>query len=291
MEEVQYYKEQLSSLKDMFSRTTEHMQKLQNELINAKNHLEATNLSLNQSIAYAEKIQNHLLPTNYSNCAFSELYFDVIQRDQIGGDFVFITEDDNRIYFAIMDCTGHGIPGSLLTMMGYNFLNEAINPNSNQTANQILKKLDEKFQLFFKTKEGKTQLHDGMDGVLCIYDTQSGILQYSMAGRPFWAKINKQWFKQRPDRNSIGGHSISDFEIHEIKIEKGDEIFLFSDGLTDQFGGENNKKFLTKRLFAHLNDDNFINLKDKVDALMLKLKEWQGDEEQTDDMAYLAIKF
>src|SRR5690606_27670198 len=177
----------------MFSRTTEHMQKLQNELRNAKNHLEATNLSLNQSIAYAEKIHNHLLPTNYSNCAFSELYFDVIQRDQIGGDFVFIYEDDKRIYFAIMDRTGHGIPGALLTMMGYNFLNEIIISNDQLAANEILKQLDKKFQYFFSIKQGRDQIRDAMDGIPCIYDLTSKKLPYSMARRPFWAKMKGQW--------------------------------------------------------------------------------------------------
>lgn len=275
----------------MFSRTTEHMQKLQDELKIAKDKLEATNLSLNQSITYAEKIQNHLIPIKYSNCAFSEIHYSVIQRDQIGGDFVFIYEDEKRIYFAIMDCTGHGIPGALLTMMGYNFLNEIIISNDQLAANEILKQLDKKFQYFFSIKQGRDQIRDGMDGVLCIYDLTSKKLQYSMAGRPFWAKIKGQWFKQRPDRNSIGGHTISDFELHKVDVNKGDEIFLFSDGLTDQFGGENNKKFLTKRLFAHLNDDNFINLKDKTNSLLQKLEEWQGDEEQTDDIAYIAIKF
>lgn len=290
MKDTQYYKEQLTSLKDMFARTTDHMQKLQDELKVAKDRLEESQESMNQSIAYAKKIQEHLLPIAFKNCVFDELCFDVYQRDQIGGDFVYVSEKQDRIYFGLMDCTGHGIPGALLTMMGYNFLSEIILSNTPQAANKVMQALDDKFQSFFSQKYGRDQMRDGMDGVLCSYDINTHKLQYCMAGRPFWAKTNGKWFKHRPDRNSIGGSNDSNFKLHELTLKKGDEIFLFSDGLTDQFGGPKNKKFLTKRLYTHLNNDNFLNLKSKVDSLKQKLNDWQGDEEQTDDIAYIAIK-
>lgn len=290
MDKEEYYKEQLSSLKDMFARTTSHMQKLQEDLKTAKEQVEESNNKLNQSISYAQKLQNYLLPFNYNSCVFSELYFHVKQRDHIGGDFIYITEIDNKVYFAVMDCTGHGIPGALLTMMGYSFLNEIIIKNNSLNANEILERLDEKFNHFFHPKNRQQTMQDGMDGVLCIFNSKTSVLQYAMAGRPFWAKINGKWIKNRPDRNSIGGLTLSDFELHEVLLNKGDEVFLFSDGLTDQFGGERNKKFLTKRLYQHLVQDNFINLKSKLDSLLQSLTEWQGDEEQTDDIAYIAIK-
>lgn len=291
MEDIQYYKEQLDSLKDMFARTTGYMQKLQGELNDSKMLLEATNKSLNQSISYASIIQSHLIPNEYKTCVFDELYFDVLQRDTIGGDFVYITEINDRIFFGLMDCTGHGIPGALLTMMGYNLLSEIILSNSTLAPNEILDALHKKIERFFSHGPGQNSIRDGMDGVLCCYHIKTKQLHYSMAGRPFWAKIKGNWMKHRANRNSIGGKNTFDFELHELAIEKGDEVFLFSDGITDQFGGVKNKKFMSKNLFTHLTDNNFLTLESKVNSLMNKLKVWQGDEEQTDDISYLTLKF
>lgn len=291
LEDIQYYKEQLSSLKDIFARTTDYMNKLQRELNESKRLTDATNESLNQSISYAKKIQNHLIPNQRNLCIFEEVHFDVIQRDIIGGDFIYITEIKDTFFFCLMDCTGHGIPGALLTMMGYNFLSEIILSNPELTPDEILSALNIKIQRFFSQNKSETSINNGMDGVLCSYNVKTNKLQYSMAGRPFWAKINGNWMKHRPKRNPIGEINDHTYDLYELNINKGDEIFLFSDGLTDQFGGEKNKKFMTKNLFNHLDENNFLSLESKVNSLIDKLKAWQGNEEQTDDISYIAIKF
>lgn len=284
MEEISYLKEQLSSLKQMFTMTTNHLQILQEQLASKNN-------AINESVAYAENIQNQLLPTKkMGRCLFSEFEYEIWQRDKIGGDFIYLLEVENKVIVALMDCTGHGIPGALLSMLGYNFLNDLILQDKLFQPHHILDKLDLRFQTFFASAK-ESSIKDGMDGIICVYDKAKSELCYSMAGRPLWYKQNNSWEKHRPDQNSIGGMQKKSFVRHQLNVAENDELFLFSDGLADQFGGPRNKKFLTKRLLEQLKNDKSLTLRNRNKNLNQKMKEWQGKEEQTDDISYLAIRF
>lgn len=112
-----------------------------------------------------------------------------------------------------------------------------------------------------------------------------------MAGRPIWIKKGGNWKKIRPDQNAIGGSLSQSFIGHCITIDKLDEVFLFSDGLSDQFGGKRNKKFLTKRIMNHLKENDGLGIKKKGELLKNSILEWKGDLEQTDDISYISIQF
>lgn len=167
MEDIQYYKEQLESFKDMFAMTTRHLQRTQNELKEA-------NEAIAQSVSYANRIQSQIIPKlELDNQFFNDFYFFLSQRDNIGGDFLFAKKVENTIVFGLMDCTGHGIPGALLSIMGFNFLNDIVQYNKITSPEIALKKLDEKVHAFFETKNRKKLMQDGMDGILCSYNLEN----------------------------------------------------------------------------------------------------------------------
>ena len=281
-ENVAYYKEQLSSIKQMFSMTTKHLQEVQDELKEKNNNI-------SQSVAYAQKIQSQMLPS-FTPKVFQETYGFVKQRDLIGGDFIYYSTSQDKVIFGLMDCTGHGVPGALLSMMGYNFINDIIHSKHILEPAALLKELDRKFHHYFSHHADEKVMRDGMDGVICTFDQKTKILHYSMAGRPLWFKQNGVWEKHRPDRNSIGGAFNASFVEHQLDCTHPTEVFVFSDGLSDQFGGENDKKFLTKRILQHLKKYDSLNVQGIAEKLNQTIEEWMGDNNQTDDIAYLLTK-
>lgn len=285
MEDIAYYKEQFASFKSMFAMTTKHLQKVQKELKEA-------NDAMAQSVAYAEKIQAQMLPKwNPDDDIVKEHYMFIQKRDIIGGDFLYVKHLESVLVFGLMDCTGHGIPGSLLSMMGYNFLNDIILHKNVLAPDIALKLLDERIHEYFQSEKNSKVMNDGMDGILCVYDKESKQMHYAMAGRPLWIKQNNTWEKIRPDQNAIGGSLSKTFVKHTINLEANDEVFIFSDGLSDQFGGSRNKKFLTKRILQHLLSNEELNIKEKGEKLKNEIIKWKGKNEQTDDISYLSIRF
>lgn len=281
-ESLEYYKEQLSSMKQMFSMTTKHLQAVQDELKEKNNNIA-------QSVAYAQKIQSQMLPSFEPN-VFKESFGIVKQRDSIGGDFIYYAVVRNKVVFGLMDCTGHGIPGALLSMMGYNFINNIIQDKNFLSPSKLLREIDKRFNHYFSHHADEKVMRDGMDGIMCIYDPEKKKINYAMAGRPFWYKQDGNWSKHRPDRFSIGGSQRSAFTEHELDCSSETEVFLFSDGLSDQFGGENDKKFLTKRILQFLREHDDLCVQERGNKLNQTIENWMGNNKQTDDIAYLLIK-
>jgi len=281
---IAFYKEQIYSLKDMMSRTTSYME-------NLKSELEKKNKEIEQSVSYAKNIQHNLLPQSLAfSRQFSEHYFEVKQRDNIGGDMVYAREVGDAFVFALMDCTGHGIPGALISMLGYTFLDRIVNPANAHSPALVLKGLDLQFRKFFSRGGNKGALNDGMDGIIGSYHKESKSLKYSMAGRPLWYCKKGKWQRHRPSKSAIGGLTNKSFKTNQLSLDEGDEIFLFSDGLPDQFGGPNDKKFLTKRIENFIKKNKNLNLIERFKGLVDEIAEWQGDTEQTDDISLLALK-
>lgn len=282
-EEINFYKEQLSSFKDMMQRTVQYLEETQAEL-------KKTNKELAQSISYAQKIQQNLLPENQIfEHNFSEHSIFVKQRNEIGGDMVIGKEFEKSICFGLMDCTGHGIPGALISMIGHTFFNDSANESNQMNPAQILEKINVKFRSFFHQENSSQFLYDSMDGILCSFNKETKELIYSTAGRPLWIK-QKEWKVIKSGRITIGGIQKDSFKNCSIQLEKMDELFLFSDGIQDQFGGIKDKKFMSKRIYEILSDSKLGTLVNRTEKLKEELFKWQGKNEQTDDISLLAIK-
>jgi serine phosphatase RsbU (regulator of sigma subunit) len=284
-----YYQEQLDSMQDMMERTTAYMEELQEELSEAKQLLEDKHGQLLESVNYASKIQNLLLPSHdFFASHFEDYYWHVNQRDRIGGDFIYNNESDDKIFFGLFDCTGHGVPGSLLAVMGHRLLEESFFHDENPTTESVMTAVNDGFQQFFKVNT--SDLQDGMEGILCSLDKSTQKLSVTSAGRPLLLRRGTDWQMIKRSQSSIGGRISSSFTENVYQLSNKDEIFIFSDGLVDQFGGDRDKKFLTKRVLSSLKNEKHVSISDRLANLETHHKMWMSGWDQIDDVSFLGVK-
>lgn len=267
--------------------------KKDNQLIEiAYREIEMKNKDISDSIEYALQIQQARLPQveSIQNC-FPEFFVMYLPRDIVSGDFYWFTETENgKKIFAVADCTGHGIPGAFMSMMGIDGLNYAILEKRIESSSQILNHVN-RF-IIESLKQDTVKNKDGMDTAICIFEKDLGSVKYSGANRPLWLIRNKELIQYAPDKMSIGGNNYADYTFTEttIPLQKGDCIYLFSDGYPDQFGGERNKKFMTKNLKQLLLEITHLSAKEQEAILQTSLQNWKGSFPQIDDIILVGIK-
>lgn len=278
------------------------------------------NIEITESIVYARKIQKVLLPPDSVFDRHFKEYFILFKPKQIvSGDFYWTFEKKNRLYLAAADCTGHGVPGAFMSLLGISFLNEILNEDSNQPAYEVLNKLRAHIVDSLKQTGKVGGSKDGMDMSLCVIDEEKKQLEFSGAYNPIFIireskncneknnnceKFNGKAFKVeqndkftfihvKPDRMPVGfdyrneGHS---FSQEVIDLMPNDTIYMFSDGYADQFGGERNKKFSNSRLKKLLLAIQSETLEAQNYILDDKLDEWKGNYAQIDDILIIGIK-
>ncbi|MFC2096543.1 tetratricopeptide repeat protein, partial [Bacteroidota bacterium] len=216
---------------------------------------------ITDSIEYASRIQTAILPpVDYIASVIPDHFIIYKPRDIVSGDFYWITHKDGKTIVAVVDCTGHGVPGAFMSMLGFAFLNEIVNKEKDLKANEILNQL----RLYVKQSLHQTgkedEAKDGMDIALCIIDPVNKKLQYAGAYNPLYLIRDEDFISLKADRMPIGIHIIEkeSFTNHEIDIYKGDIIYIFTDGYIDQFGGPNSSKFKTTPF-----KDLLVSIKDK----------------------------
>lgn len=269
--------------------------KKDNELI-AKAYLEIEikNKDISDSIEYALQIQQARLPhVEAIKESFPEFFVMYLPRDIVSGDFYWFTETENgKKIFAVSDCTGHGIPGAFMSMMGIDGLNYAVLEKRIESSSQILNHVNKFIIESLKQDLATVKSKDGMDTAICIFEKDLSSVKYAGANRPLWLIRDKELIQYSPDKMSIGGNNYSDFEFNEmtIPLQKGDSVYLFSDGYPDQFGGERNKKFMTKNLKQLLLDITHLSANEQESILHKSLQNWKGSLPQIDDIILVGIK-
>ena len=250
---------------------------------------------ITDSINYASRIQNAVLPLkDHFEKAFNDHFIIFKPRDIVSGDFYWIAEDPDKLYFTAADCTGHGVPGAFMSMLGMTYLNEIIaNENKHLTANQILELLREKikFSLHQTGKEGENK--DGMDMAMCILHKKKNILEYAGAYNPLYLYRNGELHEYKADRMPIGIYHVEKehFTNHEIKLKSGDNFYIFSDGYVDQFGGPAQTKFKSSNLKKLLNEVQDKPMNAQRQILEERFYKWKGNLDQLDDIIMIGIKF
>ena len=259
-----------------------------------KEDLLEKNKNISDSINYAKAIQNTLLPSDKDfQKYFSDNYFIYYQpKGTIGGDFYFINKVNDTIVFAVADCTGHGVPGALITMLGITFLQDIIKKNIVNSTGKVLELLRKRIKDAFKSYGKDIQNKNGMDIAVCALNTKTKIMQYSGAFSPMLIIRDNKLLDYKPTRNPIGYYPVEKkFETQDVQLQKDDYIYLFSDGYQDQTGGDQNKKFLKRKFYNLLLKINKYPIKEQKNILDKILQEWKGNNSQVDDMTVMGIKW
>ncbi len=266
-----------------------------------KNLIEGINKNMLDSIHAAKRIQTALLPTEIiSELTIFENYFVLdLPRNIVSGDFCWFEKVANhdthhnheKLFMALGDCTGHGVPAAFLTMMSNSLLSDLVKENPAKLPNEILGELNRRFIGLFKNQD---YANEGLDLSLCVYNINSKILVYAGAKIPLYHFRNGVLNVLKADRISIGDNTSWTpnfvYKNHEIILEKGDILYLTSDGYQDQFGGAKNKKFMVSRLKEFLISIQTQPLIGQHRLLAREKKIWQNEYEQTDDILVMGIK-
>lgn len=259
---------------------------------------------LGESIDYARKIQQALLPSdNVLKSTIGEYFLLFQPRESVGGDFYWVAQRENVIFFALADCTGHGIPGGFMSMLSVSLLNEIVLHPQCTSPKKILWELRETIIKALNQTGKDEDSQDGMDIALCMYNPVNRHLVYSGANLSLLVAttnhhlpgdrifIQENIIELKPDRMPVAYYQrMDEFNEHHIVLNPGDTLYLFSDGYSDQFGGPANKKFgynAFRSIISRVSKEQFQNQRD---ILWYQFEKWKGDENQTDDVIVMGIK-
>jgi PAS domain S-box-containing protein len=270
------------------------IEKYSQELNEHKQEIDSAYEILNQSITYAKAVQDSLFPTYADLKVIFPGDFFIINKPKhiIGGDFYYVTERENYVIFAVADCTGHGVSGALITMLGITFLNDIIDRNLLMNSAEILDKLREKVKKAFQAYGHDLNNMNGMDIAFCIADKKTNILQFSGAFNPLYIVRNKNLTEYKATKNPIGYYPHEkEFDSHQINLQKGDNIYLCSDGFSDQTGGDENRKFTRAKLRSLLTEISSFSCSQQKERIENNLTEWKGKNNQIDDITIMGVKW
>jgi len=248
---------------------------------------------ITDSIEYASRIQTAILPPgDYINKIIPDHFILYKPRDIVSGDFYWITHKDGKIIVAAVDCTGHGVPGAFMSMLGFAFLNEIVNKEKELKANEILNQLRNYVKKSLHQTGKDDEAKDGMDIALCIIDSENLRMQFSGAYNPLYLVRNKELITIKGDRMPIGIYIAEkeSFTNHETEIRKGDTIYIFTDGYIDQFGGPQTQKYKTAPFRDLLESNQDKSMAEQKKILEDSFEKWKGDHDQIDDVLVIGIK-
>jgi len=267
----------------------------QKAIIEAKNH------DITDSIKYAKNIQEALLPPLQNLHKELNNAFVLYQpKDIVSGDFYWFAKRNRKRFIASVDCTGHGVPGAFMSIIGNTLLNEIVTEKNITQPAEILDELHAGVKTSLKQSESENERRDGMDIALCSLNEEGTILEYAGANRPLWIfRKNKQGEEAfemiKANKFPIGGMELQEnekrkFTNHAIPVEKGDMIYVFSDGYADQFGGPKGKKFMVGNMQKLACEIYMKPVKEQEKILIQAFLDWKGELEQIDDVLVIGFR-
>lgn len=264
------------------------------ELTATKKIVDEQHKNIKDSINYASRIQDAIIP-KYEDLKdrFADLFIYHKAKDVVSGDFPWFFENEQFMYLAAVDCTGHGVPGAMMSLIGHLLLND-IAKNSAIGAADLITQLHLSVVKTLKQSEPGRQTSDGMDVAMCRIDKNKKEIRYAGAHRPLYHLSAQGLQVYNGDKFPVGGHQYkgkNHFTEHVIKVEEGDSVYFFSDGLTDQFGGTEGQKFGAKRVRELISGSAHLGLQDIYTVIRNAFDEWKGNNKQIDDLLVIGIKF
>lgn len=264
------------------------------QIAKQKEELSIKNKSITDSIIYAKRIQEALMPTMpFFKGILPGSFILYKPKDIVSGDFYWINERNNKIFVAVVDCTGHGVPGAFMSIIGFELLRNITDEQGIEDPDKILKQLNNGVANTFGKSAKKAKIKDGMDIALCVIDKNKSVLEFSGAFRPLYMIRNNKIEEIRGDRFSVGlleqGEN-SEISKTTIKLEKNDIFYIFSDGYADQFGGPEGKKYKYRRFRHLLLTIHKLPLDQQLTYFDRSFEDWKGEHEQVDDVLILGFR-
>ncbi len=264
----------------------------QKELHKTNSSLEAYTSQVNSSIRYAKNIQNAILPSEeIIKRVFSESFVFYKPCHIVGGDFYWFTIKSGKALLACVDCTGHGVPGALMSMIGSNMLKNIVEEKNLTNPAAILDEMNRKLRTTFNHNNVGGIIVDGMEAAICSFDLDSKELQYAGAGRPLLVIRKDGHEVVKADNYGISHYTPPQhkFTNHVVNISEDDYIYMFTDGYTDQFGGEKGKRFMKSKFVDLINSVRVLEMKEQAAFIEKTFDAWKGDVDQVDDVLVMGF--
>ena len=245
------------------------------------------------SLRYAQMIQRALMPDpSMLKGKLKDYYILFLPRDIVSGDFYYTFCNRRKICIAAGDCTGHGVPGALMSILGISFLNEILQADTNMNANRILNLMREKIMKALHQTGNSNDTQDSIDVALCIIDCTTGKLQYAGANRPLIMIRNGELTEYKPDKMTLGVAPVREasFTNNSIDTKPGDSFYIFSDGFADQFGEITDKKFKYKHFKRIIHSLEVLPMAQQKEHLEKAFNEWKGNAQQVDDVLVIGFQ-
>jgi len=281
-------------LEAIVSERTIEIQDQKSEIEKSRDEIAKYAKDITDSIKYAKRIQNAIFPSIEDvQKVLPESFVLFKSKDLVSGDFYFAEKAGDERIFGAVDCTGHGVPGGFLSIVASNLLQQAINQVGLTRPSDILEYLNQGVTRTLHQSVDEDSVKDGMDIALCSWNEKTNILQFAGAYNPLFLFRDGELIVYRGDRFPIGsfiGEKVQSFKNNEIKAQKGDMLYIFSDGYSDQFGGPNGKKFKVRQFKAMLQKVQSLPVEAQFEKVQKTLANWQGDLEQVDDIVLMGVR-
>jgi serine phosphatase RsbU (regulator of sigma subunit) len=260
---------------------------------NIYNSLSEKNKDITDSINYARRIQQAKLPSRKEiQVELPNSFILFKPKDIVSGDFYYFHKNENSVFIASADCTGHGVPGAFMSIIGIEKLNDALKLSTDTS--EILSHLNKGVKISLRQTDREESTRDGMDIALCSVDKKTRVVKYAGANRPLWIIRNGQTELEeiKATKNAIGGLTEDDqhFETHEIILQKGDTFYIFTDGYADQFNGQNGKKLYTKKFKEILVNIQSKTMQEQETYLDNFIENWKAGKPQVDDILVIGVQ-
>lgn len=262
------------------------------EIEKQKERVQMLYKNVTDSIKYAKRLQNSILPpSQWLKALLPESFVLYMSKDIVSGDFYWVERvNKNEVLFGAIDCTGHGVPGAFMSLVGYNGLNQAVKEHNLTQPDQILNDLSRLAIASLNRERGTDFIRDGMDLAICKLNKKTRVLEYSGAKNPLYIVREGKLITYTADKFSIGEDSSElVFKLNTIQLEKGDSVYLFTDGYVDQFGGELGKKFKYEPFRKLLLSIAELPIEKQHEVLYETIVKWQGGYEQLDDILIFGV--
>lgn len=277
-------------------RINTELQLQKNEIEQQKNLIEQKNCEITDSINYARKIQdNILLPESKLKQWLPQMFVYFKPKDIVSGDFYWFSKFENKYVITAIDCTGHGVPGAFLSMVGNTLLHEIVNIKHVFKPDVILTMLHTGIRLALNQSSEDSDSEDGMDMSLCTVDAKLHRFQFAGAKNNLYVVQGDKLKILKANYYSIGGRQLRpdmqiEFTCYDFMYDDNTSIYMFSDGYLDQFGGDNNEKFNTQRFREMILNNRNLPMEKQKDVLAKTMDEWKGNRQQIDDFLVLGVK-